>query len=264
MISIRQDVWFERLWHLLLMVLREIAKRDLLQNVICCPLFFFFFFSLKRYFLLWANGLTLTARFHFSVAPSPSFRLLYCLVIKTGLRYNVECRWLYTLQKRTIGNPSPLYFKMKKKLIESFFLFFSEIIHWFWLRSKAILRLKTVTMFGLPKLSHIILTAVGIYFAMSLWTFYQLFTLPPPPCQSGICIAPWLARDPKLELHLYTTTRKPSHSSRIPFYFRYVTWKQRAVGWNCLKSTHSFHRQKSLSHELLSEWALWANGASIS
>jgi len=74
-------------------------------------------------------------------------------------------------------------------------------------------------MFGLPKLSHIILTAVGIYFVMSLWTFYQLFTLPPPPCQSGICIPPWLARKPKLELHLYTTTRKPAHASRIPYYF---------------------------------------------
>ena len=76
-------------------------------------------------------------------------------------------------------------------------------------------------MLGLPKLSHILLTAVGIYFVTSLWTFYQLFSQPPPPCQSGICLPSWLARDPKLELHLYTTTRKPSHPTRIPYYFRY-------------------------------------------
>jgi len=74
-------------------------------------------------------------------------------------------------------------------------------------------------MFGLPKLSTIVLTSVGIYLATSLWTFYQLFSQPPPPCQSGICIPPWLHRKPKLELRLYTTTRSPSHPTRIPHYF---------------------------------------------
>jgi len=74
-------------------------------------------------------------------------------------------------------------------------------------------------MFGLPKLSTIILTAVGIYFVNSLWTLYDLFTAPPPPCKSGICIPPWLARKPQLELHLYTTTRTPAHPRRIPHYY---------------------------------------------
>ena len=31
-------------------------------------------------------------------------------------------------------------------------------------------------------------------------------------------------------------------------------WRRCTVGWNCIKLTHSFHRHKSLSHELGSEW----------
>ena len=31
-------------------------------------------------------------------------------------------------------------------------------------------------------------------------------------------------------------------------------WKRVTVGRNCMKSTHSIHRHKSLSHELGSEW----------
>ena len=36
--------------------------------------------------------------------------------------------------------------------------------------------------------------------------------------------------------------------------FPYLVRAHSAVGWNCMKSTHSFQRHKPLSHELGSEW----------
>ena len=43
--------------------------------------------------------------------------------------------------------------------------------------------------------------------------------------------------------HTHTDTHTPTHINARP-----------RVGWNWMKSTHSIHRQKPLSHELGSEW----------
>ena len=44
------------------------------------------------------------------------------------------------------------------------------------------------------------------------------------------------------------------HCRHHRHHYHHRRWHHRTVDWNCMKSTHSIRRHKSLSHELWSEW----------
>ncbi|ESO82684.1 hypothetical protein LOTGIDRAFT_108820 [Lottia gigantea] len=61
-------------------------------------------------------------------------------------------------------------------------------------------------------LTYILVAVVIAYIAHSSWVLYQLFN--PKPCTKQPCLKAYISRKPKLEMHIYTSTKKTQISEK--------------------------------------------------